>query len=124
MEVSLESSFQPTIQLYVIFPVLYSQFNNSTFTLTLFKFCKNENSNMVSMNINQTISIVTSILSLGTNFIQCFNYSHAYFHCKFYYFFSLVLYVISCHFEEGSLRQGFGSPVLQRYVVNPSALSS
>ena len=33
MEVSLESSFQPTIQLYLLFPIVFNQVEGDRFTL-------------------------------------------------------------------------------------------
>ena len=54
--------------------MLYSQFSSSTFSLTLLKVCKTESSAFsIGININQTISIVTSILSLA----WCFTSYHA-----------------------------------------------
>ena len=60
MEVSLESSFQPTIQLYIIFPELMRTFKANTFSFTLFKFCTGENK-IPMLKTDQTISIITSI---------------------------------------------------------------
>lgn len=103
MEVSLESSFQPTIQLYIIFPVLvitlhFCNFTLSsityspllslnplililqvrtmtaqTFSLRIFTMCKNDGLNFPIIKADQTISIVTSILSLA----WCFTSYHA-----------------------------------------------
>lgn len=73
MEVSLESSFQPTIQLYLIFPVLVRTMTAQTFSLRLFTLCKNESLNFPMLKPDQTISIVTSILSLA----WCFTSYHA-----------------------------------------------
>lgn len=70
MEVSLESSFQPTIQLYILFPSLIKTMTAPTFSLKLFTFCKKESFNFKP---DQTISIVTSILSLA----WCFTSYHA-----------------------------------------------
>merc|ERR1719412_908716 len=72
MEVSLESSFQPTIQLYIIFPELMRTFKANTFSFTLFKFCTGENK-IPMLKTDQTISIITSIVSLA----WCFSYYHA-----------------------------------------------
>ena len=60
MEVSLESSFQPTLQLYIMFPVLMRSFKATTFDLTIFTFYKCENQ-IPLMKIDQSISIITSI---------------------------------------------------------------
>ncbi len=73
MEVSLESSFQPTIQLYIIFPVLIRTMTAPTFSLRLFTLCKNEALNFPMLKPDQTISIVTSVLSLA----WCFTSYHA-----------------------------------------------
>jgi len=71
MEVSLESSFQPTIQLYIIFPALVREMTASTFDFRIFRICKNQGGLM--LKTNQTISIITSILSLA----WCFTFYHA-----------------------------------------------
>ena len=60
MEVSLESSFQPTLQLYIMFPVLMRSFKATTFDLTIFTFYKCDNQ-IPLMKIDQSISIITSI---------------------------------------------------------------
>lgn len=72
MEVSLESSFQPTIQLYLLFPnIMASMMNKETYVLQLFKVCKTGGVPVVQPD--QTISIITSILSLS----WCFTSYHA-----------------------------------------------
>ena len=73
MEVSLESSFQPTIQLYIIFPVLVREMTARSFSLRIFTVCKNEELNFPMLKPDQTISIITSILSLA----WCFTFYHA-----------------------------------------------
>ena len=62
MEVSLESSFQPTIQLYIMFPQLLKTFKANTFSLTIATFCTGENQGMPMLKTDQTISIITSII--------------------------------------------------------------
>ena len=72
MEVSLESSFQPTIQLYLLFPALIqnlSQENKIDFKI----FTLRKEGNLPILQADQTISIVTSILSLS----WCFTSYHA-----------------------------------------------
>ena len=61
MEVSLESSFQPTIQLYIMFPQLMKTFKANTFSLTIATFCTGENK-IPMLKTDQTISIITSIV--------------------------------------------------------------
>ena len=61
MEVSLESSFQPTIQLYLMFPQLLKTFKADTFNLTIATFCTGDNK-LPMFNTDQSISIVTSII--------------------------------------------------------------
>ncbi|CAB4066236.1 ALDH5A1 [Lepeophtheirus salmonis] len=73
MEVSLESSFQPTIQLYIIFPVLMRTMTAQSFSLRIFTVCKMDNLNFPMLKPDQTISIITSILSLA----WCFTFYHA-----------------------------------------------
>ena len=91
MEVSLESSFQPTVQLYIMFPVLVRTMTASSFSLRIFTVCKNDSLNFPMLKVrkqgknyspfqpipvfqtDQTISIVTSILSLA----WCFTTYHA-----------------------------------------------
>ena len=73
MEVSLESSFQPTIQLYILFPVLVRTMTASSFSFRIFTVCKNEDLNFPMLKTDQTISIITSILSLA----WCFTFYHA-----------------------------------------------
>lgn len=73
MEVSLESSFQPTIQLYILFPVLMRTMTANYFTFRLFSVCKDESLNFPMLKTDQTISIITSILSLA----WCFTLYHA-----------------------------------------------
>merc|ERR1719507_1014433 len=73
MEVSLESSFQPTIQLYLMFPQLIKTFKANTFSLTIATFCTGEAHGMPMLKTDQTISIITSILSLS----WCFTSYHA-----------------------------------------------
>ena len=73
MEVSLESSFQPTIQLYIIFPVLVREMTADSFSLRIFTVCRNEDLNIPVLKPDQTISIITSILSLA----WCFTFYHA-----------------------------------------------
>lgn len=73
MEVSLESSFQPTIQLYIMFPVLVRTMTASSFSLRIFTVCKNESLDFPMLKTDQTISIITSILSLA----WCFTTYHA-----------------------------------------------
>ena len=65
MEVSLESSFQPTIQLYILFPILVKTLTASKFSLRIFTVCNNAALNIPLLKMDQTISIVTSILSLA-----------------------------------------------------------
>ena len=62
MEVSLESSFQPTIQLYLMFPQLMKTFKANTFSLTIATFCTGEAHGMPMLKTDQTISIITSII--------------------------------------------------------------
>ena len=72
MEVSLESSFQPTIQLYLLFPALIENFTNSEkIDIKIFTLCKE--GNLPILQADQTISIITSILSLS----WCFTSYHA-----------------------------------------------
>ena len=71
MEVSLESSFQPTIQLYLLFPALIQNFDNDKIDIKLFTFCKE--GDLPILQADQTISIITSILSLS----WCFTSYHA-----------------------------------------------
>ncbi len=73
MEVSLESSFQPTIQLYILFPVLVRTMTANYFSFRLFSVCKDESLNFPIPIPDQTISIITSILSLA----WCFTLYHA-----------------------------------------------
>ncbi len=73
MEVSLESSFQPTIQLYILFPVLVQNVTANYFSFRLFSICKDESLNIPLLKTDQTISIITSIISLA----WCFTYYHA-----------------------------------------------
>ncbi len=73
MEVSLESSFQPTIQLYILFPVLVQNVTANYFSFRLFSICKDESLNIPMLKTDQTISIITSILSLA----WCFTFYHA-----------------------------------------------
>merc|ERR550534_773541 len=63
MEVSLESSFQPTIQLYLLFPALIENFNHDKIDIKIFTLCKE--GNLPILQADQTISIITSILSLS-----------------------------------------------------------
>jgi hypothetical protein len=72
MEVSLESSFQPTIQLYIMLPVLMRSLTAQTFTFKVFTVCKDKEK-FPMLKTDQTISIVTSILSLA----WCFTTYHA-----------------------------------------------
>ena len=72
MEVSLESSFQPTIQLYLLFPSLMLNFHDKDkIDLKLFTLCKE--GSLPILQADQTISIITSILSLS----WCFTSYHA-----------------------------------------------
>merc|ERR1719264_1209483 len=71
MEVSLESSFQPTIQLYLLFPALIENFNHDKIDIEIFTLCKE--GNLPILQADQTISIITSILSLS----WCFTSYHA-----------------------------------------------
>ena len=71
MEVSLESSFQPTIQLYLLFPALIENFNHDKIDIKIFTLCKE--GNLPILQADQTISIITSILSLS----WCFTSYHA-----------------------------------------------
>jgi len=71
MEVSLESSFQPTIQLYLLFPSLIENFDRNKIDIKLFTLCKD--GNLPILQADQTISIITSILSLS----WCFTSYHA-----------------------------------------------
>ena len=71
MEVSLESSFQPTIQLYLLFPALIENFNHQKIDIKIFTLCKE--GNLPILQADQTISIITSILSLS----WCFTSYHA-----------------------------------------------
>ncbi len=73
MEVSLESSFQPTIQLYILFPVLVRTMTANYFSFRLFSICKDASLNFPMLKTDQTISIITSILSLA----WCFTFYHA-----------------------------------------------
>jgi hypothetical protein len=73
MEVSLESSFQPTIQLYLLFPVLVRTMTANYFSFRLFSICKDKSLNFPMLKTDQTISIITSILSLA----WCFTFYHA-----------------------------------------------
>ena len=67
MEVSLESSFQPTIQLYLMFPQLMKTFKANTFSLTIATFCTGEAHGMPMLKTDQTISIITSIIRYYEN---------------------------------------------------------
>jgi len=71
MEVSLESSFQPTIQLYLLFPTLVQQVEGDKFVFQVFTVCKAGKIPVIKPD--QTISIITSILSLS----WCFTAYHA-----------------------------------------------
>ncbi|XP_023333011.1 uncharacterized protein LOC111704873 [Eurytemora carolleeae] len=71
MEVSLESSFQPTIQLYLLFPTLVQQIEGEKFVFQVFTLCRSGNIPVIKPD--QTISIITSILSLS----WCFTAYHA-----------------------------------------------
>ena len=71
MEVSLESSFQPTIQLYLLFPALIENFNHDKIDIKIFTLCRE--GNLPILQADQTISIITSILSLS----WCFTSYHA-----------------------------------------------
>merc|ERR1719347_1269939 len=71
MEVSLESSFQPTIQLYLMFPSLMENMNRNKIDITVVTICKD--GNLPILQADQTISIITSILSLS----WCFTSYHA-----------------------------------------------
>jgi len=71
MEVSLESSFQPTIQLYLLFPSLVQRVEGQEFVLTLVSVCRAGGFPVIKPD--QTISIITSILSLS----WCFTAYHA-----------------------------------------------
>ena len=71
MEVSLESSFQPTIQLYLLFPSLIENFDRNKIDIKIFTLCKE--GNLPILQADQTISIITSILSLS----WCFTAYHA-----------------------------------------------
>ncbi|TRY68445.1 hypothetical protein TCAL_06832 [Tigriopus californicus] len=73
MEVSLESSFQPTIQLYIIFPVLVRTLTASSFSFRIFTVCKSDKLDFPMLKMDQTLSIITSILSLA----WCFTTYHA-----------------------------------------------
>eukprot|EP00095_Tigriopus_kingsejongensis_P008429 maker-scaffold1302_size49677-snap-gene-0.18 protein:Tk08429 transcript:maker-scaffold1302_size49677-snap-gene-0.18-mRNA-1 annotation:"hypothetical protein DAPPUDRAFT_43071" len=73
MEVSLESSFQPTIQLYIIFPVLVRTLTASSFSFRIFTVCKSDTLDFPMLKMDQTLSIITSILSLA----WCFTTYHA-----------------------------------------------
>ena len=66
MEVSLESSFQPTIQLYVIFPVLLRTLLAEHYSLKIFDFCKRKEGFPFVVRTDQTLSIVTSVLGDAT----------------------------------------------------------
>jgi len=71
MEVSLESSFQPTIQLYLLFPTLVQQVEGEKFVFQVFTVCRAGTIPVIKPD--QTISIITSILSLS----WCFTAYHA-----------------------------------------------
>ena len=74
MEVSLESSFQPTIQLYIMFPVLMREMTKQKkYTFSLFTVCKGDAGSVFMLKTDQSISIITSIISLA----WCFSYYHA-----------------------------------------------
>ena len=73
MEVSLESSFQPTIQLYIMFPVLMREMTGEKYTFSLFTVCKGDAGSVFMLKTDQSISIITSIISLA----WCFSYYHA-----------------------------------------------
>ena len=63
---SLESSFQPTIQLYVMFPLLLQKMLADSYTLKIFTVCKDNTLKFPLMfRTDQTLSIVTSVLSLA-----------------------------------------------------------
>jgi hypothetical protein len=53
MEVSLESSFQPTIQLYIMFPVLVRTMTANYFSFRLFSVCKDESLNFPMLKTDQ-----------------------------------------------------------------------
>jgi hypothetical protein len=71
MEVSLESSFQPTVQLYLMLPSLISNMSQKKLDVKLFTVCKE--GGLPILQADQTISIITSILSLS----WCFTSYHA-----------------------------------------------
>jgi hypothetical protein len=60
MEVSLESSFQPTVQLYLMMPSLISNMGKEKFDMKVFTVCKE--GGLPILQADQTISIITSIL--------------------------------------------------------------
>ena len=64
----MEMYLQPTIQLYVMFPLLLQQMLADHYTLTIFTVCKDNNNTIkfpVMFRTDQTLSIVTSVLSLA-----------------------------------------------------------
>merc|ERR1719210_2894701 len=71
MEVSLESSFQPTIQLYLLLPSLIDNMTKDKIEIRLIQVCME--GELPIFQADQTISIITSILSLS----WCFTSYHA-----------------------------------------------
>merc|ERR1712038_807575 len=71
MEVSLESSFQPTVQLYLLLPSLIDDMTKDKIEIRLIQVCME--GELPIFQADQTISIITSILSLS----WCFTSYHA-----------------------------------------------
>jgi len=71
MEVSLESSFQPTVQLYLLLPSLIDNMTKDKIEIRLIQVCME--GELPIFQADQTISIITSILSLS----WCFTSYHA-----------------------------------------------
>ena len=70
MEVSLESSFQPLVQLYIVFPKLIFDFSQSTDhgqeLLTIFTTIISKCEGRGGIQMAQNMSIITSILGMNS----------------------------------------------------------
>jgi len=65
MEVSHEASFQPTIQLYLLFPTMFESFTSRVYSLQIFKI---EGGDLSTFEYDQTVSIITSLIGLSWGF--------------------------------------------------------
>ncbi len=70
MEVGLESSFQPTIQLYLLLPALVRNLAHKE-NLNLLSICwdsRHGSKFLPGIRVDQTVSVITSLLSLAKRF--------------------------------------------------------